>query len=79
MGQISHDIKGMNIPKKKYFAAIESLGYNVVQTYYEASLIKTDCPIPVLYAIQKKWKQLEIEKEGKGRDIYHKLGTGYGR
>ena len=63
--KIPSNIKVNNIPKKKIIAAFGSLGYSLVQTYYNPHFYKTNAPIPTVYQIFKKWKELQFKEEEK--------------
>jgi tRNA G26 N,N-dimethylase Trm1 len=54
--RVSSEVKSHNIPNKHMISALTSLGYSLVQTYYNPSLWKTDAPFAVLYDIMKIWK-----------------------
>jgi tRNA (guanine26-N2/guanine27-N2)-dimethyltransferase len=59
---MASEIWSHNLPKAKVISALSSLGYSIVQTYYNPELFKTDAPIPVVYDLMKLWKQKLFEK-----------------
>lgn len=72
--RVISEIKSESIPKRKIFSGFASLGYKLVQTYYNPMLYKTDAPHDVIYDIFKAWKKHKLE--GKDRDIADKcVGT----
>ena len=42
---------------------MESLGFKIVQSYYDPNLIKTDCPAPIMYQLFQSYKKLNFEKD----------------
>ena len=63
---MASEIKSHNMPKKNFIAAVASLGFSAVQSYYSPTLFKSDAPISTLYDIMKIWKKnlfdTEVEK-----------------
>ncbi|CAI2364103.1 unnamed protein product [Moneuplotes crassus] len=59
--QICSRIRASSIAKKHIYAAFYSLGYNIVQTYYNPYLYKTDAPHKTVYDIFKAWKVKSLE------------------
>ena len=61
--QFSRDVN-LSVFKIGIFeGAINSLGYKMVQSYYDPNLFKTDAPVKVIYDILKKYKKENYKEE----------------
>lgn len=80
---ISASLKAPNPAKKEFMFTMKQLGYNAVQTYYNAKQWKTDAPPEVLYDLFKVFKTkmykdepekilLNFNKNSAGRRIFAK-------
>jgi tRNA (guanine26-N2/guanine27-N2)-dimethyltransferase len=56
LSHIASTLKIHNPRKGQLFAAFNSLGYLLRQTYYDSKLFKTNAPPEVIYDIFKAWK-----------------------
>ena len=65
---MASEIKSHNVPKIKLVSGLASLGYSIIQTYYEPCLFKTDAPIPIIYDLMKAWKKKLLENGDKTGD-----------
>ena len=54
---VCSNLRSFNPPKDKIQNAFASLGYQIVQTYYDGDLYKTDAPPEAIYDVFKKWKK----------------------
>lgn len=61
--QVCSNIKVVNPTQKEVQAGFASLGYKLVQTYYEPKLWKTDASPEIVYDIFKQFKKEFCERE----------------
>jgi hypothetical protein len=69
--QICSNLKVVNPTSKEIVSGFSSLGYHIVQTYYEPKLWKTDASPETVYDVIRSYKSTICEREKS--DIMHNI------